>query len=266
MCKCTPNIRTPFCGKPGCEAPAQVSSKDQLLPCPFCGGEAEYEEVRGGFRDEIRWTVGCKLLATADDEDDSCCGYQSIKTHTRKQEALTYWNRRYPAAEPETQRLRGILRNIGECISGHDDHLANDIAALLAEASDPERVEYSAHEPRTAHKGYECSQTCGYHSATPPDLEKCNTCQRTGTSFGEFCKCGAQDFGHACPQCGADVVYEHPDSPPLRASQPPGVITSASVDSIQEMFFRNFNAKVSRQECRLILEDALRPVLTKDVG
>lgn len=23
MCKCTPNMRTPFCGKPGCEWPAQ---------------------------------------------------------------------------------------------------------------------------------------------------------------------------------------------------------------------------------------------------
>jgi hypothetical protein len=23
MCKCTPNIKTPFCGKPGCEWPAQ---------------------------------------------------------------------------------------------------------------------------------------------------------------------------------------------------------------------------------------------------
>lgn len=24
MCKCNPNVRTPFCGKPGCEMPAQV--------------------------------------------------------------------------------------------------------------------------------------------------------------------------------------------------------------------------------------------------
>lgn len=26
MCKCTPNIRTPFCGKPGCEAPEKLTS------------------------------------------------------------------------------------------------------------------------------------------------------------------------------------------------------------------------------------------------
>lgn len=30
MCQCTPNIRTPFCGKPGCEWPEQ-RSKDELL-------------------------------------------------------------------------------------------------------------------------------------------------------------------------------------------------------------------------------------------
>lgn len=24
MCKCTPNIRTPWCGKPGCETPKQT--------------------------------------------------------------------------------------------------------------------------------------------------------------------------------------------------------------------------------------------------
>lgn len=27
MCKCDPNIRTPFCGKPGCEVPSQTSAK-----------------------------------------------------------------------------------------------------------------------------------------------------------------------------------------------------------------------------------------------
>ena len=27
MCKCTPNIRTPFCGKPGCEWPPRSSKE-----------------------------------------------------------------------------------------------------------------------------------------------------------------------------------------------------------------------------------------------
>ena len=30
MCKCTPGIKTPFCGKPGCAWPEQPPSKDQL--------------------------------------------------------------------------------------------------------------------------------------------------------------------------------------------------------------------------------------------
>lgn len=32
MCKCTPNIRTPFCGKPGCEWPEQRPSKESDTP------------------------------------------------------------------------------------------------------------------------------------------------------------------------------------------------------------------------------------------
>lgn len=40
MCKCTPNVRTPFCGKPGCEWPPQSKSRptieelEQILRSP----------------------------------------------------------------------------------------------------------------------------------------------------------------------------------------------------------------------------------------
>lgn len=47
MCRCTPSIRTPFCGKPGCEWPAYKDTpiaqnlvqkaEQELLACPFCG-------------------------------------------------------------------------------------------------------------------------------------------------------------------------------------------------------------------------------------
>jgi len=30
MCKCTPNIRTPFCGKPGCELPKPEGTRHQM--------------------------------------------------------------------------------------------------------------------------------------------------------------------------------------------------------------------------------------------
>lgn len=33
MCRCTPNLRTPFCGKPGCEWPKQKEAP-QLLRVP----------------------------------------------------------------------------------------------------------------------------------------------------------------------------------------------------------------------------------------
>lgn len=35
---------------------------DKLMPCPFCGGEADIEEITGGpYTDELYvWGVGCK--------------------------------------------------------------------------------------------------------------------------------------------------------------------------------------------------------------
>jgi len=43
MCKCTPNIRTPFCGKPGCEWP-EVKSGDIS---PELSGRVDLEEYVG---------------------------------------------------------------------------------------------------------------------------------------------------------------------------------------------------------------------------
>lgn len=30
MCRCTPNLRTPFCGKPGCEWPPQTAARPTI--------------------------------------------------------------------------------------------------------------------------------------------------------------------------------------------------------------------------------------------
>lgn len=35
MCKCSPNVKTPFCGKPGCELPAPPTSGEPPI-CPRC--------------------------------------------------------------------------------------------------------------------------------------------------------------------------------------------------------------------------------------
>ena len=59
---------------------------------------------------------------------------------------------------------------------------------------------------------YECSETCGFRSSTPPRWERCHSCGGQSETFGEFCGCGAQDFSHICPNCDADVVVNHPDT------------------------------------------------------
>lgn len=61
-----------------------------LLPCPFCGGEADFEQVGGGpMREGFAWSVGCS--------DDRCLGFQSVTTYARKIEAATAWNTRTPS-------------------------------------------------------------------------------------------------------------------------------------------------------------------------
>ena len=54
-----------------------------LLPCPFCGGEADIEEISGNpFTDEpYTWAVGCK--------DCNIGWYKETK-----EDAIAAWNRR----------------------------------------------------------------------------------------------------------------------------------------------------------------------------
>lgn len=50
MCKCDPNCRTPWCGKPGCEMPEQVISAKLVssdLECNHC----KKEMAKGYIRD-----------------------------------------------------------------------------------------------------------------------------------------------------------------------------------------------------------------------
>mgnify|MGYP003135177758 CR=1 FL=1 len=60
---------------------------------------------------------------------------------------------------------------------------------------------------------YECSLLCGYITTTAPRMERCNFCGVMPRTNREFCsQCGKQDFADVCPQCGADVVVDHPDT------------------------------------------------------
>lgn len=76
---------------------------EKLLPCPFCGGEAELEEIPGSpFTDELcTWGVGCKNCNIGWYKDD-------------KIEAIAAWNRRsggwisvkerFPEGDPDIPR------------------------------------------------------------------------------------------------------------------------------------------------------------------
>lgn len=56
----------------------------ELLACPFCGGDATYEEV--DHEGKAWWSVGCR--------DENCYGWQSMKCWARKTDAAKGWNRR----------------------------------------------------------------------------------------------------------------------------------------------------------------------------
>ena len=59
---------------------------DVLARCPFCGGEAIYEEVAGARPETSAWSIGCG--------DPDCFGFQSMAQFPRKCEAAKSWNTR----------------------------------------------------------------------------------------------------------------------------------------------------------------------------
>ncbi len=66
-----------------------------LLPCPFCGGEAVFEEVKARADEGVRWSVGCVTPENHMPWRDALChGNQSMNTYPRKKDAAEAWNRR----------------------------------------------------------------------------------------------------------------------------------------------------------------------------
>lgn len=64
--------------------PNRMTGKPELKPCPFCGGEADYEEA--DLAGDSRKSVGC--------HNEDCYGYQSVATHATYGEAAKAWNKR----------------------------------------------------------------------------------------------------------------------------------------------------------------------------
>jgi hypothetical protein len=63
-----------------------------LLPCPFCGGPAMFEDITSTKFDRTTWSVGCG------NGDEDCIGYQMLAHFSRKSEAAEAWNKRAPRA------------------------------------------------------------------------------------------------------------------------------------------------------------------------
>ena len=73
MCRCTPNIRTPFCGRPGCEWPKQEPKQPPPVKRPqvtgwVWGADGVGDEVKLTIRvpDEYREAFMARLMAWLD--------------------------------------------------------------------------------------------------------------------------------------------------------------------------------------------------------
>lgn len=91
---------------------------DHILPCPFCGGVAQIEEIPAspGKTDGVRFSVGC-----ASDEDGACMGYQSLTTFNRRSEAITAWNKRAPINDNAI--WNAAIEAAASCAIEHGDRL-----------------------------------------------------------------------------------------------------------------------------------------------
>jgi hypothetical protein len=79
----------------------------KLSPCPFCGGEATFEEIAGrSAPEEIRWSVGCKS-SEGQTTGIACIGYMSVMTYARRTDAAKAWNSRVYVLEEQPSSSAG---------------------------------------------------------------------------------------------------------------------------------------------------------------
>lgn len=66
-----------------------MPASTEILPCPFCGGEASVFEFPSGASvavDSACFSVGCTT--------EDCYGYHSYAEFSRRSDAVKEWNRR----------------------------------------------------------------------------------------------------------------------------------------------------------------------------
>ena len=66
-------------------------TKMEILPCPFCGGKADIDEVSAGSVDprSVAFSVSCVA-----ENEEPCPGYAGGASWSRRSDAIKAWNKR----------------------------------------------------------------------------------------------------------------------------------------------------------------------------
>jgi Lar family restriction alleviation protein len=97
----------------------------QLLPCPFCGGEAKYE-AGGEWQYYDAWSVECRECGA------SLSGNADMRVSgaSAKAEAITSWNTRHTATAEALEAMREAQHMASDLLQ-HIDWLTNGLPAML---------------------------------------------------------------------------------------------------------------------------------------
>ena len=100
----------------------------QLLPCPFCGGDAKYE-AEGEWQYYDAWSVECRVCGA------SVCGNADMRVSgaSAKAEAIAAWNTRHTATAEALEALRQIANDAHADLKGIQDFARAAIAKIEGE-------------------------------------------------------------------------------------------------------------------------------------
>jgi hypothetical protein len=89
---------------------------EELLPCPFCGGEATIDDVSTSYRSDLKpvWGIYCS---------DQSCSIELWSSDEDRQAAITAWNTRAHTDAQRIAELEAALQwyadKVGDCRKIH---------------------------------------------------------------------------------------------------------------------------------------------------
>ena len=114
----------------------------ELLPCPFCGGPALIENVKGKAVDELRRSAGC--------DNEECHGYMSMQTYPRIADAVKAWNTRHP--EPAQAQVSDAEVEAA-CVAAYSACDMGSFPAMAVEPDSDRRIIRAALEAAARARG-----------------------------------------------------------------------------------------------------------------